>query len=210
GIHNRVGGKNLRRIGRIEPARLAQDEGRDVHRMEGFHHVLKHDGGVSPQFFGIRQKQNAPAAPRFDEFASHYESIAAVVAFAAENADALRLRVIGEDETRDGRAGVFHQGEGRDAEALRGDAIDLAHFRRAHDLHTCDPDDRDPEGSVPAVSSSARIVSVRPWGTGKSPAPLGWWGGGLKRMPLWGLRAGTRRPGSWRMRDFSMVLPANG
>src|SRR5208282_474732 len=75
----------------------------------------------------------------FDELAGHNESIAAVVAFAAENADALRLRVIGEDETSDGRAGVLHQRKRRNAEALRGGAIDLAHFRRADDFHRVRP-----------------------------------------------------------------------
>ncbi len=101
-IHDHVGRKNFRRIRRIEPTRLAHDQGGDIHWMERLHHVLKHDGGVSPKFFGIRQQQNAHGAARFDEFASHNESIPAVVALAAENADALGLRVLGENETGDG------------------------------------------------------------------------------------------------------------
>src|ERR1017187_5281216 len=210
GIHNHVGGKNLRRIGRIEPARLAHDEGRDVHGMEGFHHVLKHDRRISPKLPTVADSNRTHGAARSDECAGHGESIAAVVAFAAENADALGMRVIGEDKTRDGRAGVFHQGEGRYSEALRGDAIDLAHFRRAHDLHTCDPDDRDPEGSAPAVSSSSRSCCGSPMAIRKSPASMRSSGAGLKRMPASRLMARTMTPRSWRMRDFSMVLPANG
>ena len=62
--------------------------------------LLKHGRRIAAKFFWIRQQQNAHCTARFDELAGHDESIAAVVAFAAENADALGLRVIGEDETR--------------------------------------------------------------------------------------------------------------
>ena len=70
--------------------------------MERLHHVLKHGRRISAKLCGIRQQQNANRLARFDQLAGHDESIAAVVAFAAENADALGLRVIGEHETRDG------------------------------------------------------------------------------------------------------------
>ena len=76
--------------------------------MKRLHHALKHGRGISAKLGGIRQQQNADGAARFDELAGHDESVAAVVALAAENADALGLRVIGEDETGDGGAGVFH------------------------------------------------------------------------------------------------------
>src|ERR1019366_56521 len=105
----------------------------------------------------------------------------------------------------DRRARVLHQGEGRHAEALRGGAVDLAHFRRAHDFHDCDPD-----GSDPAVCSSSRNCWGSPMAIRKSPASMRSSGAGLKCMPASRLMARMMTPRSWRMRDVSMVLPAHG
>src|SRR5208337_3494072 len=168
--------------------------------MELLQQGLKHHRRISAKLFGIRQQQNAHGTARFDELAGDDESVAAVVALAAENADALGFRVIGEDETGDRGAGVFHQEERRYAETLGGGAIDLAHFRRGYDLH----------GSAPTVCSSSRSCCGSPMAIRKSPASMRSSGAGLKRMPVWRLMARMMTPRSWRMRDVSMVLPANG
>ena len=81
---------------------------RKIQRPESPHHLLKHGRRIPPKLFGITQQENAYRTARFDELTGHDESIASVVAFAAEHPDALRLRIIGEDETGDGRAGVLH------------------------------------------------------------------------------------------------------
>jgi hypothetical protein len=63
------------------------------------------------------------------------ESIAAVVAFAAEDGDAVVAGVFADDEAGDCGAGVFHQGGGGDAELIGGDAIDFAHLAGGEDFH---------------------------------------------------------------------------
>src|ERR1035438_10196388 len=98
--------------------------------------LLKHDGSIPAQFFGSAQKQHAHRAPSFHQSAGYNESVAAIVPFAANNSDPLRLRILRQHEARDRRARVFHQAGGRHAEALRGNAINLAHFRRAYNFHS--------------------------------------------------------------------------
>jgi hypothetical protein len=131
---------------RIERTRFQHNHGRNFQRVKLLQHFVIHGRRIPAKLCWIRQQENAHRAARFDQFTGHDESIAAVVAFAADNRNALRARKIGEDETRHGRARVVHQVNGRHAKALRGGAIDLAHFRRTHDLHACDP----------AVPSSSR------------------------------------------------------
>ena len=72
------------------------------------------------------------------QLASAYESVSAVVALSADHANALRIRIASEHELRNRGASVLHEGERRHSEALAADAIDLAHFGGADDLHACD------------------------------------------------------------------------
>src|SRR5271157_790981 len=106
------------------------------------------------------------------QLARDHEAVAAIVALAADDHDAIRLVILFEDELRDGRAGVLHQGERMDTKSLGGGAVDLAHFGSGGDLH-----------ARPVAESSIRR---KPAG---SPITMRWsptWiassGGGLKRI----------------------------
>src|SRR5208283_93950 len=132
------------------------------------------------------------------QLARDYKAVPAVVAFAANYGNAIRSRKVLQDELGDGRAGVFHQGERVDPEALGSGAIDLAHLGCGGDLHA---------RSV-AQSSSRRKPSGSPIAMRWSPTWMTSSGGGLKRMcessPM---MASTTTPISWRMREASSVCP---
>src|SRR5438552_16007954 len=63
------------------------------------------------------------------------ESVAAIIAFATDDANRIALRIIPQNVFRHRAAGVFHQGERWHFIFGSGDAIDIAHFGGADDLH---------------------------------------------------------------------------
>src|ERR1039457_6078642 len=69
------------------------------------------------------------------QFARPHESIADVVALAADYGAAVGMAIMLEDELRSRVPGVFHQGDGVYSEARGGDAIDLAHLVGGSDFH---------------------------------------------------------------------------
>src|SRR5256885_1782070 len=64
------------------------------------------------------------------------EPIAAIVAFAADNADRIALRIMLKNVFCHRTAGIFHQSERWDFVFGTGNAIDVAHFGGTDDLHT--------------------------------------------------------------------------
>ncbi len=106
------------------------------------------------------KKPHFPA--RFMQLACDDESVAAVVAFAADDAECFGRGIRQQSEFCHCRSSVLHQRERRHAEAFAGDAIDLAHFGGGDDFHdqsrlaklSCNAeltlDGRDEEQPVPA------------------------------------------------------------
>ncbi len=107
----------------------------------GLHHdcrvrqFVKHEFGVAPQIAGARQQDDLhiPAFPL--QFASGDEAIAAIVALAADNHNAMSRCVTRHNVIRDSGTGVLHQRRRRDAEALAAGAVNGAHFFCGNDLH---------------------------------------------------------------------------
>src|SRR5437762_12427019 len=69
------------------------------------------------------------------QLARRDKAVTTVVAFATDDADAPRFRILFKAELRHRGAGILHQGERRDAVALGGDPIDLAHLGGGDDFH---------------------------------------------------------------------------
>src|SRR5438034_1600144 len=109
---------------------------------------------------------------------------------------------MGKSKVGNCRAGILHQSEGVDAEALAGGAIDFAHFGRGNGLHETTagflPNGRgrpSPHGMRLTIFMSAPLPSVRADGVGLAhPSRL------IAKMIT---------PRSWRMRELSIVFPAN-
>jgi hypothetical protein len=68
------------------------------------------------------------------QLACDHEAVAAVVAFAADRADGLEVEMFAGEVSHSG-SGVLHQGQRGDAVLLRGETVDLAHFRSGNDFH---------------------------------------------------------------------------
>ena len=74
-------------------------------------HASKHLGGIAAQLRRISQQQHANLLPGLTQLARSYESIAAVVTFAAHHTDLLRLRIMLQREISYRRSGMLHQVE---------------------------------------------------------------------------------------------------
>ena len=114
---------------------------------------LEHRRSIALEFAGIGQQQNGNLHPGLVQLARGDKAIAAIVPLAADDADAFGAEVASQDEIGDRRPGVLHQRERRDAEALAGGAVDLAHFGGSDDLHRV---------RAVAVSSSRRRLAGSP------------------------------------------------
>jgi hypothetical protein len=65
------------------------------------------------------------------------EAIAAIIALAADNNDAMSRCVTRHNVIRDCGTGVLHQRQRRDAEAFAAGTVNGAHFFCGNDLHDC-------------------------------------------------------------------------
>ncbi len=95
----------------------------------------EHRFRISLEIGGISEKDDGDGTAGFGEVTGSDESVAAVVALAAEDRDAVVLGKFAENEPGDGRAGVFHQGGGGYAEALDREPVDFAHLAGGEYFH---------------------------------------------------------------------------
>src|SRR5579859_1950037 len=170
-----------------------------MNRNGGDWQLAVHNRGITFQLARVREENDLYVFALLMQSPRRDETVAAVVTFAAENHNPSHRVVMSQDVLRDGRTRVLHQCERRHAEALAGGAVDSAHFRRGYDFH---------EGEE-AVCSSCRNWPGSPMAIRQSPCSMRSSGAGLKRMSSWRLMASTITPRSCRMRELSIVLPAN-
>ena len=97
------------------------------------HH--EHGSSVTVQILPIGQQDDLHRLLCLMQLAGSHESVAAIVALAAEDHNLLGIEVVRENIFRHGGPGIFHQRQGGDAEALAGRAVDGAHFCRSYDFH---------------------------------------------------------------------------
>src|ERR1035437_5371652 len=127
--------------------------------------------GVSRKIAGTTQQQYLDDFAGEMQMAGRHESVAPVVAFAAEDGDAQRLWVTLAHELCHRRSRVLHQRERGHAEAFRGQAINFAHFVCGHDLHRL------------AACSRSLSLAESPMAIRQSPAWMTSSEAGLKCMP---------------------------
>jgi len=94
GVHNQIGGKYGRGIGGIESAGIA-------HHQRQNRKPLEHGGRVPTKFLGRAQQQDSHHAPGLRQLARYHEAVTAVIALPADDAYALRLGIVREDEVSD-------------------------------------------------------------------------------------------------------------
>jgi len=80
----------------------------------------KHFGRIAAQFSRIGEQQHFDHLAGLVKLAGGDESVSAIVAFSANNRDSRRLGKVLARHTCDCRAGIFHQRQRMDAEALGG------------------------------------------------------------------------------------------
>ena len=95
----------------------------------------EHFRGIAAQLGALRQQQYANVSARFMQFAGRDKSVAAVISLSANYSDRFSRGILRQDKRRHGRARVLHEGQRRNAEALAGGAVDLAHFGSCDDFH---------------------------------------------------------------------------
>ena len=91
-------------------------------------HLAEGGTGVALEFIGVAEEEHGDFPVSGGKSAGGYEAVSPVVAFAAEDGDAARMRVFTLDEASDGLSRVAHENNGGDAELLAGDAVGGAHF----------------------------------------------------------------------------------
>src|SRR5579863_142751 len=92
---------------------------------------------VALYLFWVSEEQDTNFDAHLLEVPRDDEAVAAVVSLSAEDDDAaaLEMREAVANEFGDAAASVFHQGKTGDAVALRGEPVDLPHFRRGENIH---------------------------------------------------------------------------
>ncbi len=106
---------------------------RDKNRRRG--ELGKHGLGVALEVGGISEKHDGDGAAGLGEVTGGDESIAAVVAFAAEDGDSIMAGIFAKDEAGDRRSGVFHQGGRGYAELLDRQPVGFAHLACGEYFH---------------------------------------------------------------------------
>src|ERR1700721_2673619 len=97
--------------------------------------LVEHRGRVATQIDPIREEDDLNRLSLLMQMPGGDESVAAVVALAAENHNPLCFAVIRKHMLRHGRSGIFHERKGWHAVALGGGVVNGAHFGRSNDFH---------------------------------------------------------------------------
>ena len=121
---------NKARIGEVVEDDFVRDQKR--RRRE----LGKHRFGIALEAGGIAKKHDGDGAAGLGKVTGGDESIAAVVAFAAEDGDSVVAGIFAEDEAGDRRSGVFHQGGGGYAELLGREPVGFAHLACGEYFHS--------------------------------------------------------------------------
>src|SRR5256885_6392408 len=100
------------------------------------------------------------------------KAIAAIVALSADHANAADFWIFAEDKLGNRGSGIFHQCARCDSIFVRGDAVNLAHLGRGHDLHTR-------AATCAAMASSFDMPLGSPMTISVSPACMSASAGGL-------------------------------
>jgi len=118
------------------------------HRVQTTHHDVSFSRAVArvrrkasgkPRSKSVATSEYSPTVSRITSPASPWrctdEAIAAIVALAADNHNAMSRCVTRHNVIRDSGTGVLHQRRRRDAELLAAGAVNGAHFFCGNDLH---------------------------------------------------------------------------
>ncbi len=95
----------------------------------------EHFGGIATQFRRVGKQQHFDHLAGLVKLAGGDKAVSAVVAFSANNRDSRRLGKALARHTGDRRAGIFHQRQRMNAEALGGKPVDFPHLRRGCNFH---------------------------------------------------------------------------